>query len=71
MIIHDHHSAVRKRWLRQQQQSPIDQQPAQSDFENSFALRLTFLVAAFVIGLNLLSPDPTPKPTHAVVHPTV
>jgi hypothetical protein len=71
MIIDDHHAVARKHWLRQQH-PPIAQQSAQSDFEKSLAFRVTLLVAVFVIGLNLLSPDPTPNPpTRAAVRHTV
>lgn len=48
---------ARRAWLRNMQE---DFRPLQSDFEKSLAFRLTLLVAAFVIGINLFSPPPQP-----------
>lgn len=71
----DSHFVCRQAWLENpKSMRKTSAKPAkyQSDFEKSLAFRLTLLVAVFVIGLNLLSPDPTPdRPTHAVVRLTV
>lgn len=60
---------ARRAWLFEMQ---CHQRAPQSDFECCLAYRLCFIVAVFVIGLNLLSPDPTPSPpARAAVRHTV
>jgi hypothetical protein len=52
---------ARRAWLKRGGKGALTIEPRsepQSDFEKAFAFRLTFVVAAFVIAINLLSPDP-------------
>lgn len=44
---------------------------SQSDFEKSLPFRLTMLVAAFVIGINVLAPPPAASPVPPAVRATV
>lgn len=58
--------AARRAWLKRGGTGALQIEPRpepQSDFEKAFAYRLTFVVAAFVIALNLLSPDPAASPS--------
>ncbi|MFM0595350.1 hypothetical protein [Paraburkholderia dilworthii] len=66
--IPDAAAAERKAWLREFQDA---QMPVQSDFEKSLTFRLSMIVAAVVIGLNLFAPPPTTAAPHAVVRAMV
>lgn len=64
----DANGDARRQWLRALPVLAMDATATvQSDFEKSLPFRLTILVAVFVIGLNLLSDQPSSKvmPTHA------
>jgi hypothetical protein len=65
--IPDSAGEARRAWLRQLQDGLT---PLQSDFEKSRAWRLTFIVAAIVVTINVLAPPPAAtvaKPVHATV----
>lgn len=58
---------ARRAWLRVTQ---TELPPSQSDFEQSWAWRLVFAVAAIVLTINVLAPPPataTAKQVHARV----
>jgi hypothetical protein len=58
---------ARRAWLCATQKEPALRQ---SDFEKSFAWRLTFVVAAIVVTINVLAPpaaDATSRPVRATV----
>lgn len=67
--IPDVNGEARRACLREMQDSFA---PLQSDFENSPVWRITLLIAAVVIGINLFAPASAPvaaSPAH--VHSTV
>jgi hypothetical protein len=62
---HDLAGKARRAWLKRGAKGAltIESRPEpQSDFEKAFAYRLTFVVAAVVIALNLFSPEPNATP---------
>lgn len=59
---------ARRAWLCEAQEQLV---PIQSDFEKSPVFRISMIVAAVVIGLNLFAPPPSTVTTHAAARATV